>query len=624
MLQSIREYTQGWIAGIVISVIILSFALWGIHSYFATGGDNQVVAVVDGVDINKDQLVFAYQRIRRQVQNQANHELLKNDAALRKQALKSVIDIEVLKQASMAQGFYVSDDQIDIYLQNMSEFQDDGQFSVDRFNRVLASSMLDTSGFLELIKTTLLIDQPKLGIVFSSFALPDETMYTVSLINQERQVEYLLLPIDIFIGRAESAGAVDIKKYYQDHINEFMQPERVSLDYIELSMADLKKNEKVTESILHRYYQENLNNYTQPKRWKLVDIVIPITTKSEQENAKNKALKAMQALKTGESYQKVVKQYGEGQLESGVWLSLNQVPSHLQHIVPTLDKAGTVSKPFRSKNAYIIVMAVDVREPSVMPYGEVKDRVKQTYLRQKSEEKFLELREQLANTAYEHPESLKAAAETVNLPIKQTELFSKDNASNGISEFANVRKVAFSEEVMVLRNNSDVIQLDPSRFVVIRVKSHVRSAAMPISSVSSQIEKIIKRKRADALIAKFTKSLTTQLNAGVNFSALTESEKFKWKDLGFIGRYTNDVDPAILDLAFRIPQPNKLPTYGSVQLPDGSFVIALVKAVRDGKIANKNQYKIFAEQVQNSDGLLEYELYRQSQIKAASIKVYDQ
>ncbi len=70
MLQTIREHTQGWIAGTIISIIILTFALWGIHSYFIGGGANTNVAEVNGIEITKEQLAVAYERLRRQAQLQ--------------------------------------------------------------------------------------------------------------------------------------------------------------------------------------------------------------------------------------------------------------------------------------------------------------------------------------------------------------------------------------------------------------------------------------------------------------------------------------------------------------------------------------------------------------------------
>ena len=62
MLQTIREHTQGWIAGTIISIIILTFALWGIHSYFVGGAANTNVAEVNGVEITKEQLAVSYER----------------------------------------------------------------------------------------------------------------------------------------------------------------------------------------------------------------------------------------------------------------------------------------------------------------------------------------------------------------------------------------------------------------------------------------------------------------------------------------------------------------------------------------------------------------------------------
>ena len=83
MLQTIREHTQGWIAGTIISLIILSFALWGIHSYFVGGGNNSVVAEVNGTEISREQLTVAYERLRRQAQSQYGANPSRNEAAFK-------------------------------------------------------------------------------------------------------------------------------------------------------------------------------------------------------------------------------------------------------------------------------------------------------------------------------------------------------------------------------------------------------------------------------------------------------------------------------------------------------------------------------------------------------------
>src|SRR5699024_2069538 len=117
-----------WIASIIITIIILTFALWGIHSYLIGGGNTGIVAEVNGIEITKEQLTTTYERLRRQVQMQYGQNLIKDEAALKNKALKTLIETEALKQASSAQKFRISNSQIDNFLQTLPQFQVNGQF----------------------------------------------------------------------------------------------------------------------------------------------------------------------------------------------------------------------------------------------------------------------------------------------------------------------------------------------------------------------------------------------------------------------------------------------------------------------------------------------------------------
>src|SRR3990167_4514920 len=239
MLQSIREHTQGWIAGTIISIIILSFALWGVHSYFENSGSNNTVAIVNGIDITKEQLTVAYERLRRQMQTQSGSAAPKDDSSLKSRALNGIIELEVLKQASIKQGYGISDLQVDGYLQSMPEFQVDGRFSLDKFQEILSSTMLSISEFLDIIRTGLLIDQPRLGLMLTSFALPDEASRTVALVDQERDIDFVTIPLQFFLSQPATITPERIASYYKEHQNDFMTPEQVNLEYVELSLKDL-------------------------------------------------------------------------------------------------------------------------------------------------------------------------------------------------------------------------------------------------------------------------------------------------------------------------------------------------------------------------------------------------
>ncbi len=629
MLQTIREHTQGWIAGIIIGIIILTFALWGVHSYFVGGSANNYIAEVNGVEITKDQFNISYERLRRQAQSQytttGNTTLPRDESALKAHAMQSLIDMEVLKQASLKQGYLVSDRQINIYLQSLPEFQVDGQFSLDRFQEILANTMLSTSEFLELIRTSLLIDQPKLGVVFSSFSLPDETVSTIALVNQERDIDYISIPTQYFISQPIVISADRIKQYYDQNKSDFMTPEQVNIEYVELSLKNLMSKFNPTDNILKTFYNENINSYTQPTRWKIISMEFPVAANATVDQMKQVVQKgdlAYKALKAGGDFTKIAKQYA-AYSGNPAWMSLTEAPADYQKSIATLLKSGDVSEPFKTAKGLVILKAVEVQEPKMLSFDAVKDKVRETYIRQHAEEKFTDLRDQLADLTYEHPDSLELAAKNLNLPIQTTELFEKTKGGKDISQYKKVRDIAFSNDVLNLQNNSDVIQTTPDSIVVLRLKSHVASALLPLNQVSAQIEQKLKAQEAESRADKFSQDLLSRLQTGADPKQLAATFKLKWNSTGLIGRYSNKIDTAILDAAFSLPNPanagNK-PSYGVTRLPNGYGVVA-VKSVKSGVIANPKQAAVYAEQIQNSEGLLEYELYKQSQIAKAKVKV---
>lgn len=629
MLQTIREHTQGWIAGTIISIIILTFALWGIHSYFTGGGNNAVAAKVNGVDITREQLTVAYERMRRQMQAQYGANLsavFGSEAAMKKRALQSLIDVEVLKQASIDEGFQISDSQSDNYLQNMPEFQVDGRFSLDRFQEALSAATISVGEFLDIIRTSLLIDQPKLGIVFSSFSMPDETAYAIALVNQERDIAYAQIPLSYFLAQPMKIAPEAIQAYYDEHQQDFMTPEQVSLEYVELSLPDLASKINPTDTMLKNFYAENVNGYTQPAEWKLASIAIPVAAnanEAETKQAEEKAAAALEALKKGGDFTAIAKPYSDPLSKLGV-VTLNKVPADLQKAVVGLDRPGQLSNVIKTNNAFIIVKAVEVHEPRIQPFEAVKDKVKEIYVRQHAEEKFAELRDQLADAAYEHPDSLSLAAKAINAPIKATDAFTRQKGNSDISQYKKVREFAFSHDVLELQNNSDVLQVTPDMLVVIRLKNHIPSALLPLNTVSKQIEDKLKLKEADKQAAKYAEMAQSKLQAGASPDVVLAGTKFVWVNAGYMGRYAKKVDTAILDEAFSLPSPLSIPNkvaYGVTRLANGYAIVAL-RDIRQNNMDEKES-AVFAEQVQNSLGFLEYELYKQSQIKAASVSIQD-
>lgn len=625
MLQAIREHTQGWIAGIIISLIILSFSLWGIHSYFEGNSVSNEVAQVNGVGISKQQLVSAYERLRRRIQNEykLEHPLTSAEQTiLRKKALEALVDIEVLKQAANKGGFKVSDRQVNNFLERMPEFQEDGHFSVHRFQEVISTALLTPGEFINLLKYSLLIDQPKLGIILTSIAMPNEIATTISLINQERDIEFISIPLQYFSTQQVSISPEKVRAFYEQHQKEFMKPEQVQVEYISLSLNDLINSIVPSESNLKNIYNENLQSYKQPMMWKLQDVYIPLPANASSDEvikAKNKALAVTQDLKNG----KQVVGFDTKNIAQQGFLTLNQFPADLRKAVSTLTQVNQVSTPIQIPHGFSVLKVLEIKTPQIEPFERVKEKVKQSYVRQQAEEKFAELKDQLADLTYEHPNSLHEASEALNLPIQSSDWFSKESTGKGIAQYNNIRTAAFSNEVLNLRNNSDLIPAGNNTVVVLHIKSHTNASLIPLNEVAKQIEDKLRQQEINTQAEQLAKLLKSKLEFGISPQQLAAQYKLNLNKTGLIGRYSSKIDSAILDKAFRLPPANRnnKPANDIVKLPDGYAVITLL-AVKDGQVTDKKQLEVFSEQIQNAQGVLEYELYKQSEINRSKIKIY--
>ena len=627
MLQSIRDRTHGWIAGTVISILILSFALWGISSYFLGGSANNVVAKVNGIAITKPQLASAYERLRKQLQMRysGSYEIPEQaESNIKNRALQALINIQVLKQASISQGYRISSRQVDNFLESMPEFQVDGQFSYDRLQQILATTLFNANDFLDLIKTTLLIDQPRLGIIFTSYSLPTEVKEMVSLVNQERDIQYAMLPLQskqaIFIPEDK------ILAYYQKHQEDFRTPEQVSIQYIELSKKELANSTRPTDEAVKAFYDENINSFALPAQWKLDSLFLPLkegASDQEVNQASEKISEVFEKAKS-KSFSSLASEYSLKEADENFkkGIMLNQVSTDLQKVLLKLTKPGQVSEPIRTNQGFLLLKLLSLKEAEVQPFSTIKAKVKEAYIRQQVEEKFADFKEKLSSVAYEHPDSLEPVATTLHLSVKSAGPFTKEKGNKeDITANNKIREAAFSNDVLNLQNNSDAIQVGDT-IVVVRVKSHELPALLSLKTVRDQIINKLTAQEADSKTELLANEITHKLSAGANQDQIAKQYNLTWNSTGFIGRHSTKVNSVILDTAFSMPQPKEKNTsYGDVKVSGGGYAIIALKAVRDGNLSQQSNENIFAEQTQNAQGVMEYELYKQSLMKQAKIVI---
>lgn len=582
MLQAIRDKAQGWIAWVIVGLIILTFALFGIDQY-ARGDKVVVVAEVNGDDVTAREFLTLYNSQKSRLQQQFGdmYDQVVNDEQLREQVLDSLIESVVIRQWGKENGLLISDRQLASTIHSAEVFQQDGQFSEKVYEEVLLRNGLNVARFEYEQRQFLTENQFRALSESSSIATGFEVEQIAGLQGQQREVNYLRIDQRPFL-KTVKIDDEQIASYYESNRSAYVEPEKVALEYIELSQAELAKQVAVDEPQLQAYYEENKLLFTQPEQRHAKHILISYT--DGEEKALNTVAEIQKKLAEGESFESLAQAYSQdpGSAPSGGDLGTFEQGM----MVPEFDSAvfsmqtGQVSEPVKTDFGYHLIKLEGIEPKKTQPFSEVKSQVSEQFRMQEAEKRYFDLLEQLNTVAYEQPDSLEPAAQAIGLQVQSSEPVSREGAAGTILSHPKVLNAAFSEEVLKSKLNSASIDVAPQHAVVIRVKALYEAHQKPLEEVRASIEERLVRDAAQKEAAELAEVLMVKLQAGEAPESLM-SKGVEWHTVGWIGRDNQRVLPQITSQVFKAEKPEQgQSTWRSHQLTTGDTVLIQVKGVK--------------------------------------------
>lgn len=631
LIQAFRDNIPKWMTGVILFMIIGPFALWGINSYFTASSDNSV-ATVNGDPIAPGEFQRVYQgqyaRLQQYYGAAFRPEMI-DEKQLRQQVLDNLINDTLLTQQVNTGHYAISDTQLVDDIQKMPAFQAGGKFSTQIYRSQLAASGMSPQQFESRERQAIEEGQFQGSLVDSAIATPAELTTAYAVQSQQRQVAYLTVGAKRFLPGIKIPDA-DVQAYYDAHKGDFMTPEKVTLAYVELDEAKLASGVQPTDADLQALYQQQIDKYKQDETRDARHILIAVNGNDPKVDAaaKVKADDILKQLKAGADFAKLAARYSDdpGSAKNGG--ELGQV-SHGVMVKPFEDalfglaKAGDIAGPVRSQFGYHIIQLESIKSAVVKPFAEVRAQLVTDYQKKKADDEYFTLGDQLANLAYEHPQSLDEVSKQLNLPVETVVDVTRD-AGEGIGANADVRKAAFSDQVLVQGNNSEPIQLGPNHAVVVRVKGHEPSVPKALADVRTQIMGILQQQRATAQAQKLAASLLASLQQGADPAALAKSSGATYSAPAFITRNQKDVPLPILNAAFTaaIPAPGGR-SAASVTLDGGDQAVFVLTAVKPGDVAGLNdQQRLGAlRNLSRQDGAAEFAAYLAWLKQQAKVKV---
>lgn len=556
MLQDIRKNSQGTIAKIIVGLIVVAFAGFGVESILLGGGSTGV-ASVNGEDISPQELQQAINNEKRRLISILGDNIdpaMLDDDRLTSQAMESLVQRKLLRQSADSLGLDVSDRQIGAVIGGMEQFQVDGQFSPELYRGTLSSAGFTPMTFKQTLKDDLVIGQVRSGLSGSEFATPAELQLNARIAAEQRDLRYLTIPLENFRA-SEEVSESDIASYYQTNANDFLSQEAVELDYIELGVDDYR--EPVDEQALLDAYQQEIRDNQYQTENRVSHILFEAGADSDDAALKARIDTVQAKLAEGASFSDVAREYSDdiGSSGSGGDLGFSAgdaFPAEMEEAIAALE-LNQVSKPVETEAGVHIILLTERREGEPPAFEEMRAELEDSLQLAEARIELLRTVETLKDLAF-NAEDLAAPAQELSLEVSRSEKITRDQPE-GLFASPQLIAAAFSEEVLEAGHNSDVIELDRDHWVVLRVRQHHPSEVRPLEQVSEQIVAAIADQRARQALARNAEAAVASLRAGSSVEALAVEAGYEWQvELG-ADRRNLTVPREVLQAAFSLAPP---------------------------------------------------------------------
>ncbi|EIK72770.1 PpiC-type peptidyl-prolyl cis-trans isomerase domain protein [Pseudomonas synxantha BG33R] len=624
MLQNIRDNSQGWIAKTIIGIIVALMAFTGIEAIFQASGNNaQDVAKVNGEQITQTELSQAVDMQRRQLMQQLGKDFdasLLDEKLLRDAALKGLIDRKLLLQGAADAKFGFSEAALDQVILQTPEFQVDGKFNAERFDQVIRQLGYSRMQFRQMLTQEMLIGQVRAGIAGSGFVTDAEVLAFARLEKQTRDFATVNIKAD---PAAVKLTDDEVKAYYDQHAKEFMTPDQVVIDYLELKKSSFFDQVTVKDDELQAAYEKETANLAEQRR--AAHILIEVNDKVTEAQAKAKIEEVQARLAKGEKFEALAKEFSQdpGSANNGGDLGFAGPGVYDPDFETALYglKQDQVSAPVRSAFGWHLIKLLGVEAPEVPSFASLKDKLTRELKTQQVEQRFVEATKQLEDAAFEASDLAQPASD-LKLTVHTSAPFGREGGE-GVAANRAVVTAAFSPEVLDEGANSSAIELDPETIIVLRAKEHLKPAQLPLESVAAAIRTQMTKERASAAAKAHADELIASLRDGK--TALDQPiDGQAWKVTEAATRAQESIDPAVLQALFRMPKPaaKDKPTFTTVTLRDGSLVIVRLNGVNEAAAPTDEEKAQYRRFLASRIGQQDFAAFRKQLETQADIKKY--
>ena len=574
MLQNIRERFTGKFALVVLALICLPFLFFGIPSDFIA---TDYVAKVNDNEISQPFFENSY---RNELLRYDSQGIEVPDAArsiVRENVLNTIINNLLVDLYIDEKSLQITDAFVTDIIQSSPEFLINGKFSKDVYYSWLNERVLEPAQFEESQRISMKKSQLERGLRATSFVTPSEYRRYLNLVGEQREVTIAEIDLSVLAEPIELMDE-DIETYYSLRQNEFMQPESIDFEYIEINKNTTDETITVSEDEIRKYFEDAGERFARDERRQASHILFLFG--DNEIISEQKAQEALNKLNEGEDFSALALEYSDdgGTKEQGGNLGMlakSQLPGALGDAVFAMS-INEVSELVRTDFGFHIVQLNNIESDGQVPFETVRAELEMELKSQKSSVNFTVIERELSDALFD-ADGIEVIARDLDFDLNELKGFTR----NGGGEFG-ANQIVIDALFNAQRNNdsqlSDIIEVDANRSIVFQVSMFNEATVMPLDQVRDQIISDMKFVSAEVLANNIATKISSLMEDNEDLvPTVEELDSVTMRDV-IINRLTEDVDFVIQANVFGMKKPLPGNTkVGTVVMQNANYAVFSLK-----------------------------------------------
>lgn len=591
-MQEFRRFVRGPVGKVLLAAIILPFVISGFYGYFVGGNTGDVVAEVENTKITRGVVNQRVERVRNMLREQSpnmNPELL--DSFVRPEmVLDGIVNEQLILSAAGKSNMVFSEKQVAADIYKVPLFQEEGTFSEQRFDRELRARGMNPQSYVQGLRQDMIKEQFRAGFMQTDFSLPSELNEQRRLGEQSRDIRYAQLDIDSLRNRF-TVSDEEVQTFYDENQGEFMRPEEFKVSYVELSAQEYADQVSVTDEEVKAEYDvrksimEEAGGGDAPRQ--VSHILIELNDDRDLEQAKARAREAAKAIAGGASFADTAAQYSDdtGSAQSGGDLgvvSKGALPEEMEATITDLSP-DTVSAPVVTDAGVHLIKVTQQATATELPtLANLSGQIRVDLTKARAEALLNEDVARLEELLYEHAD-LQSPAEQVGTSVKTTDWIDLTAAEEPLS-LPQVQQALNSDQVRQQGHNSDLLEIDATHYIAVRIAEDKPAEPMPLEEVSFAIRERLKGERAMDQVQQLVEKAETSIKEGADLESVAALFEVEIEEQEGLQRGGAEPAMEVVNAAFSAPRfsEGEASPVAVTRLGNGSVVAHQVIRVADG------------------------------------------